>query len=107
MNEVIFKAGYLPGLPADDVQWRALNIGAPGQTCVVEVPELSPAQMGALAERVKLASRLHLKSVPVSDIVRVLNAAVARLLDQHDPYRQALETLLPRTSGFDADSVSL
>jgi hypothetical protein len=107
MNEVIFRAGYLPGLPADEVQWRALTLGAPGQSCVVEVPELSPAQLTALAERVKNASRLHLKSVPVSDIVRVLDAAVARLLDHHDPYRQALETLLPRTSGFDAEMVRL
>ena len=107
MNEVIFKAGYLPGLLPDDVQWRPLTLGAPGQTCVVEVPELRPAQMGALAERVKLASRLHLKSVSVSDIVRVLDAAIARLLNHHDPYHQALETLLPRTSGFDAEMVRL
>ena len=53
MNEVIFRAGYLPGLPADEVQWRALTLGAPGQSCVVEVPALSPAQLRALAERVK------------------------------------------------------
>ena len=107
MSEVIFKAGYLPGLAADEVQWRPLTLGAPGQTCVVEVPELTPAQMLALAERVQHASRLHLKSVPVSDIVRVLDAAIARLLDPNDPYRQALETLLPRTTGFDAEMVRL
>ena len=107
MNDVIFRAGYLPGLSPEEVQWRPLTLGAPGQSCVVEVPQLSQAQMAAMAERVKQATRLHLKPVPVSDIVRVLDAAIARLLDQHDPYRQTLETLLPLTSGFDAEMVRL
>ena len=45
--------------------------------------------------------------MPVSDIVRTVDTAIARLLNAQDPYRQALERLLPRATGFDAAMVRL
>jgi len=103
----VFKAGYLPGLRDDEVRWKHLQLGAPNNALTVAVPELSTEQFKNLASRIRLASRTHLKSWPVSDIVRTLDTAIARLLNANDPYRQALEHLLPRATGFDAAMVRL
>jgi len=103
----VFRAGYLPGLRDDEVHWKRLQLGAPNDPLTVEVPELSTDQIKTLASRVRLASQAHLKSWPVSDIVRTIDTAIARLLNAQDPYRQALERLLPRATGFDATMVQL
>ena len=125
MSASVFKAGYLPGLNDAEVTWHRLSIGTgtstgttmPTNTDIslgaqqapwqVDVPQLTIAQMTALAQRVKEASRTHLKTMPVSDIVRVLDRATARLLDPKDVYRQQLERLLPQATGFDAEMVRL
>jgi len=106
VNEV-FKAGYLPGLLNDEVRWKRVQLGTPNDALTVEVPELSTAQLKTLANRIRQASRAHLKSWPVSDIIRTIDTAIARLLNPHDPYRRALERLLPRATGFDATMVRL
>jgi hypothetical protein len=121
MTHSVFKAGYLPGLNDADVTWHRLRVGteiparmntdiglgvqqAPLQ---VDVPQLTIAQMKALAQRVQDASQTQLKTMSVSDIVRVLDKATARLLDSNDIYRQQLERLLPQATGFDAEMVRL
>ena len=117
MSRNVFKAGYLPGLNEADVTWHRLNVrtgSTPGMgvdahpsPLQVDVPQLTTAQMKALALRVQHASRTHLKTMCVSDIVRVLDKATARLLDASDIYRQQLERLLPQATGFDAEMVRL
>lgn len=123
MSASVFKAGYLPGLNDADVTWHRLSVGTgiPARTGTsldinldaqqapwqVDVPQLTTAQMTALAQRVQHASRTHLKTMHVSDIVRVLDRATARLLDPRDVYRQQLERLLPQATGFDAEMVRL
>ena len=107
MSAPVFKAGYLPGLNDAEVTWHRLSVGTPHAPMWVNVPQLSNAQMTALAQRVQHASRMHLKTMPVSEIVRVLDIATARLLDRHDVYRQQLERLLPQATGFDAEMVRL
>ena len=107
MSPPIFKAGYLPGVNEAEVTWHRLCIGTPHAPMLVDVPQLSTTQMTALAQRVQHASRMHLKRMPVSDIVTVLDMATARLLDHHDVYRQQLERLLPQATGFDAEMVRL
>ena len=107
MNAAVFKAAYLPGLEDAEVTWHRLSLGTAQSPLWVELPQLSPTQMTALAQRVQQASRLHLKTMAVSDIVRVLDQATARLLDSQDPYRQQLERLLPLATGFDAEMIRL
>jgi hypothetical protein len=107
MSTPIFKAGYLPGLNDADVTWHRLSLGTTDAPLMVDVPLLSTDQMTAMAQRVQDASRTHLKTMMVSDIVRVLDRATARLLDSSDPVRQALERLLPQATGFDAEMVRL
>jgi hypothetical protein len=101
------RAGYLPGLDADDVAWYALAFERDGERLEVEVPTLTAAQMEALASRVRQASARHLKSMTVSEIVDVVDRAVARLLDRDDPLRQDAERWLPVVSGYDREMVRL
>ena len=100
-------AGWLPGLRADEVQWQTLAFGAGDGAVEVQVPALSAAQMQALALRVKQASREHLKTLRVSQIIDIVDRAVARLLDPTDPYRREAEELLPVITGYDAEMVRL
>jgi hypothetical protein len=100
-------AGYLPGLARSEVQWQTLVFASGAARLEVDVPVLSPQQMSALARRVKQASRLHLKTMTVSQIVAVVDRAIARLLDPQDPYRAQADQLLPIVSGYDAEMVRL
>ena len=101
-----WTAGHLPGLRSDEVDWPVLRFGA-GEELAVRVPALQPAQLQALARRVRQASARHLHPLSVSRIIEIVDAAVARLLDPADPVRQEMLRLLPRVSGFDAEMVRL
>lgn len=101
------QAGYLPGLPAAEVDWQVLSFAQRSESLEVAVPVLSAAQMDALAARVRGASALHLKTMAVSDIIAVIDQAIARLLDRSDPYRQQAEAYLPVVSGYDREMVRL
>jgi hypothetical protein len=102
-----WRAGHLPGLAQGEIGWHTLAFGAGAQRVEVAVPVLQPAQLAALAQRVRAASAQHLKTLPVSRIVQVVDAAIARLLDPRDPYRREAERLLPAVSGYDAEMVRL
>jgi len=106
MNAV-WTAGHLPGLAEEEVAWHTLSFGAGAQSVAVRVPVLQPAQLSALAQHVKEASARQLKRLPVSRIVQIIDAAVARLLDPRDRYRQEAERLLPAVTGYDAEMVRL
>lgn len=107
MNTMKEVAGYLPGLAPTDLQWQTLRFDNRGERLEVAVPVLTEAQIAELATRVRAASRRVLQSMTVSDIVQVLDRAVARLLDTQDPYRQKAERLLPLVTGYDAEMVRL
>ena len=93
-----WTAGYLPGLSTRDVRWNTLEFTGPGGNLEVAVPVLEPEQMRTLAARVRQASREHLRSLPVSAIIGIIDRAVARLLDVQDPLRREAEELLPRVT---------
>lgn len=102
------KAGYLPGLSDDEVQWQVLPFEArDGLRLDVSVPVLSAAQIQALVQRVRKAADTHLRSMPVAEIIEAIDRAMARLLDRNDVYRQLAERWLPVVSGYDADMVRL
>src|SRR6185369_6602970 len=90
-----------------DVQWQSLAFGSGSSALEVRVPVLSAPQMQALALRIKQASRVHLKTLTVSQIIEVVDRAVARLLDPADGYRQQMDQLLPVITGYDAEMVRL
>ncbi|MCW2238896.1 acyl-CoA reductase [Azospirillum canadense] len=100
-------AGYLPGLPADQVEWRTLTFTRGNDALEVAVPVLTDAQIAALAARVRDAARRTLKTRTVADIAATIDRAVARLLDRDDPWRQKAERLLPLVTGYDAEMVRL
>jgi len=102
------KAGYLPGLNDEEVQWQTLDFGSgDGQSLEVSVPVLTAPQMQALACRVRKAAAAHLRPMPVAEIIDAVDRAMARLLDRNDIYRQQAEAWLPVVSGYDADMVRL
>jgi hypothetical protein len=102
------RAGYLPGLNDDEVQWQTLDFKSrDGQVLEVSVPVLTAPQMQALACRVRTAAAIHLRPMPVAEIIDVVDRAMARLLDRNDIYRQQAEAWLPVVSGYDADMVRL
>jgi hypothetical protein len=102
-----WKAGHLPGLDDRDVAWHTLAFGTGAQRVEVQVPSLQPQQLTALALRVRAAARRELRTLPVSQIIRIVDAAVSRLLEPTDPYRQQALRLLPAVSGYDAEMVRL
>ena len=102
------KAGYLPGLGDEEVQWQTLDFESrDGQRLEVSVPVLTAPQMQALACRVRKAAAIHLRPMPVAEIIDAVDRAMARLLDRNDIYRQQAEAWLPVVSGYDADMVRL
>lgn len=102
------KAGYLPGLGDEEVQWQTLDFESrDGQRLQVSVPVLTAPQMQALACRVRKAAAAHLRPMPVAEIIDAVDRAMARLLDRNDIYRQQAEAWLPLVSGYDADMVRL
>jgi hypothetical protein len=107
MTTLHATAGYLPGLKPEEVQWQTLHFESAQAAVDVKVPVLTAPQMKALALRVKAASRIHLKTLSVSQIIDIIGRAVARLLDPTDPYRQEADRLLPVITGYDAEMVRL
>ncbi|WP_395056940.1 acyl-CoA reductase [Polaromonas sp.] len=100
-------AGYLPGLRADEVTWQTLVFESKGGSVEVAVPVLSEAQIVALTQRVRSASRDYLKSLTVAQIVHTIDTAIHRLLDPQDPWRRKADTLLPLVTGYDVEMVRL
>ncbi len=100
-------AGYLPGLAESQVQWHSLAFSGAGNPVEIAVPLLDAAQMQSLAQRVKQAARERLTVLGVSQIIEIVDRAVARLLDPADPYRQQADRLLPVVTGYDAEMVRL
>jgi hypothetical protein len=102
-----WTAGHLPGLQPEEVAWHTLAFGAGARRLEVRVPRLQPAQLQALARRVRQARAAQLEVLPVSRIIGIVDAAVARLLDPADPCRREMERLLPVVTGYDAEMVRL
>ena len=101
------RAGYLPGLGADEVAWQTLTFQRGGRALDVAVPMLDDVQTNRVIARVREASRANLKTLTVARIVAIVDRAIARLLDRNDPWRRKAEELLPLVTGYDAEMVRL
>lgn len=100
-------AGHLPGLKTDEIHWQSLVFDRGNQTLEVAVPILSEAQLETLSDRVRHAGRTYLKTLTIAEIVDIVDAAIARLLDRDDPYRRKAEELLPLVTGYDSEMIRL
>ncbi len=99
------RAGYLPGIAPADVAWSSLAFEHHGQRLEVEVPALTAVQMRTLATRVRDNARRRLRPLPVTELIAIIDRAVARLLDRQDPARRQAEALLPIVTGFDPEMI--
>ncbi len=104
---MIETAGFLPGIAAQDVQWRTLHFCQHGQQLDVRVPELDAAQIAALAARTRNHAQNYLSTLSVAQIVTTIDRAIALLLDRQHPLRIKAERLLPIVTGYDAEMISL
>ena len=102
----VFRAGHLPGVPAESIVWRDLGLTDPAWRGV-HVPVLEVEQVHAITQRVREQAQVHLRSMSVSEIIHRIDAAVHRLLDPQEAARRTLEAWLPRVCGLDADMVRL
>lgn len=107
MTHAPWTAGHLPGLAEHEVGWKLLSFGSGSAAVTVRVPVLQPAQLTALGRHVKEAAARQLRDLPASQVVAILDAAIARLLDPADPHRRELQRLLPAVSGYDAEMVRI
>lgn len=96
---------HVPGIAADQLAWTTLTFDAHGERVELSVPQLTPEQVGTIADHVTAAAQAQLASMPVMEVVDAIDRAVARLLDPNDQERQTLERLLPVITGFDREMV--
>ncbi|MCH9672499.1 MAG: acyl-CoA reductase [Gammaproteobacteria bacterium] len=101
------RAGFLPGVEQSDVAWRRLTFGTAHQRIDIEVPQLTPAQLAMLAQRVRTAGFAYLRQLPLAQIIATIDEAVAKLLERNNPYRREADALLPAITGYDAQMVRL
>jgi hypothetical protein len=100
-------AGYRPGLAEGELQWHTLAFESATERHEVAGPRPTAEQMAALADRVEAAGRAHLQRLSVSQIIAIVDRAIARLLDPADRYRREAERLLPLVTGYDAEMIRL
>ena len=98
-----WTAGHLPPAFAEGARWHTLAF--PGVE--VRVPVLDAGQMKALARHVRQSARAVLQPMRVSEVIGIVDRAVARLLDAKDDWRRQADALLPAVSGYDAEMVRL
>jgi hypothetical protein len=103
---MVERACYLPGLDPEALRWKTLTLGQGGGLGhEVAVPLLAPQDMTRLADHVRRHAARNLRPLPVSRIVDVIDAVIARLLDRQDPYRRRMDEALPIVTGYDAEMV--
>lgn len=89
------------------MHWHHLDFTRTPPGVRVAVPSLSQTQLVALATRVRSAGALKLKTRSTSDIMDVVDKAIARLLDRDSAQRRKAEALLPLITGYDAEMIRL
>jgi hypothetical protein len=107
MSEPVITAAWLPGLNESELIWQTLRFGEGAQGVELRVPQLTPAQLQALAQHVRTRGQAALRAMSVSEIITAIDVAVHRLLDAKHPVRRELDALLPRITGFDAEMLRL
>ncbi len=90
------RAGWLPGLVPEDVEWRTLSF----PDLDVLVPCLSPDAMRTQAVKLRAAQAEYLSRQPVYKIVALLDRVATRWLEPASPYRREAERLLPLVTGY-------
>lgn len=87
----------LPGLDESRVaEWQTLRFGE----LELRFPRLTPAQLGAVMERIAAARDAYLAELPVLRVAELLDRVVSRWLEPHSGWRRLAEQLLPVVTGY-------
>ena len=93
MTGSTFDAWHLPGVDPETAGLQTLDAG----TLTCRYPTPTPEVLGGVVQRLREAGRA-LRDRPVAELVDVVDAAAARLLDDADPLRaEALDRLAAAT----------
>ena len=112
---MVERAGFTPGIDRAAIEYQVLEFGRDGgagsaagnPSIGVEVPALTEAQLGTVVRTVREARERVLARMSTSDVITLVDRAIARLLDRNDPYRRKAEVLLPAITGYDREMVRL
>src|SRR5688572_10319646 len=87
----------LPGLDQSQVaEWLTLRFGE----LELRFPRLTPAQLGAVIDRITTARDAYLADLPVLRVAELLDRVVSRWLEPHSSWRRLAEQLLPTVTGY-------
>jgi hypothetical protein len=98
MRGEILDAFHLPAL--EHPRTTTWSYGSGEDAVDLRTPRLSPAELKRQVLAVAEARDRHLATRPVAEIVEVVDAVAARLLDRGDPLRRAAERALPAVTSY-------
>jgi hypothetical protein len=101
----VIDAFHLPAL--EHPRATTWSYGKGDDAFEVRIPRLSPADLKRQVEALVTARDRHLAHRPVAEIVGVIDAVAARLLDPADPLRQAAERALPAVTAYSPPMIRL
>jgi hypothetical protein len=101
----VIDAFHLPAL--EHPRATTWSYGKGDDAFEVRIPRLSPADLKRQVDALVLARDRHLAHRPVAEIVGVIDAVAARLLDAGDPLRQAAERALPAVTAYSPPMIRL
>lgn len=100
-HDTHIEAGYVPSGFAGELAWQVRELGG----LQVALPAPTPAQLQALAQHVR--SQADTARLSLAQTIAQIDQVVHRLLDAHNPQRQALNHWLARSTGLDAELLRL
>jgi hypothetical protein len=101
----VIDAFHLPAL--EHPRATTWSYGKGEDAFEVRIPRLSPADLKRQVDALVVARDRHLAHRPVAEIVGVIDAVAARLLDPGDPLRQAAERALPAVTAYSPPMIRL
>lgn len=101
----VIDAFHLPAL--EHPRATTWSYGKGDDAFEVRIPRLSPADLKRQVDALVTARDGHLAHRPVAEIVGVIDAVAARLLDPADPLRQAAERALPAVTAYSPPMIRL
>lgn len=97
-----FDAYRIPGIAGERVEMESLDVGS----LACRYPTPTPDLLERTIRDLRAAGRA-LRDRPVEEVVRVVDAASARLADPGDPIRRRADRLLPAATGYSPEMATL
>jgi hypothetical protein len=101
------RCGHVPFLSEAEVSWKPLYFANHGKELQLYVPELTVDQLTNMAQQMKKQRKAYLASLPVGEIVDVIDQAVCKWLDPAYEKRKLAMEWLPAITGYHPEMITL